>query len=128
MDGQLKDMHSVKMCPRCRGTAVLVTPTKKLVDKKLVVYHCQACKHTFDHMGNTFVKNTEELKDVFRGATGAQKVLDVVFKSSKIPPAVKSLFQSQMLEYGVQMWFDGLKQGLLMGAQQNESAGKRGGS
>lgn len=102
-------------CPRCKGAAVLLTPLKS-VDKRAAVYGCNACGFSFRADGGAFLEDASQLRDVFRGATMANKTLLELLKGERLNAATRAMMSAQLLEYGVQMWFDGLKQGLLLGA------------
>ena len=85
-------------------------------DVSPAVYGCVACGFCFSENGSKYVDNLKDLKDYFRGATLGQKTLSEGLKDYDLPPAVKALLMAQIIQYGTTMWFDGLKQGLLMGA------------
>lgn len=107
----------LKDCPKCQAAAYLLSPVQDLpVDK--AVYGCTACGTSFRADGSLFVSTTEALKDVFSGATGGKSLLEHLqtLSGQKFSPALHAMLTASALEYGVQMWFDGLKQGLLLGA------------
>lgn len=108
-------------CPKCKGAAVDITPLKKK-DERIAVYGCQACGFAFTADGKAFVKDGEALQDVFRGATqGNQALVDMLIGTGEhINPTTRALLAARMLEYGVTMWMDGLKQGILLGVIQND--------
>lgn len=110
-------------CPKCKGVAVLIVPLKK-VDKRMAAYGCPACGNAFTLDGGAFVKDAGELKDVFRGATLANRTLVESLGGEKLNPATRAVLVAQLMEYGVQMYFDGLKQGLLLGTIQAEKEAK----
>jgi predicted RNA-binding Zn-ribbon protein involved in translation (DUF1610 family) len=112
-------------CPKCKGSAGLIVPLKK-VDKRMAVYGCSACGFSFKADGGAFVKDAEQLRDVFRGATLADQTLTEALGGEKLNPATRAVLTAQLLEYGMQMYFDGLKQGLLLGTIRTE--GKDGSS
>jgi len=116
---QIDHAEKTQVCQKCQGTAVLLTPLK-VVDKRVAVYGCQACGFSFTGEGRAFIETTSQLRDVFRGATLTNATLTASMQTAKLSPAAKALLQAQLLEYGVQMWYDGLKQGLLLGALQTE--------
>ena len=112
---QMDHADKVASCPRCQGAAVLLTPLKS-VDKRAAVYGCNACGFSFRADGGAYLENADQLRDVFRGGTLAHDTLTSALKGEKLNAATQALLSAQLLEYGVQMWFDGLKQGLMLGA------------
>jgi len=114
-----KDAAKNKDCPKCEGAASLLSPLK-LTDESMAVYGCMACGHTFRSDGGAYLDNAAELRDYFRGATLGQKTLIESLGGEKLNPASKAVLTAMILEYGTQMWFDGLKQGLLLGTVQAE--------
>jgi len=110
-------------CPKCGGEAADITPLK-VKDARIAVYACYTpkCGYTFKAGGGAFVEGPEQLRDVFRGATLADRALTETMAGEKLNPATKALFQARLVEYGLTMWFDGLKQGLLLGAVQQENS------
>jgi predicted RNA-binding Zn-ribbon protein involved in translation (DUF1610 family) len=119
LGGVIEEASKVKDCPRCGGAAGLIVPLKK-VDKRMAVYGCQACGHAFSTDGGAFVKDAGELRDVFRGASLANRTLTEALGGEKLNPATRAVLTAQLLEYGMQMYFDGLKQGLILGTIQAE--------
>lgn len=107
-------------CPKCKGAAADITPLKKK-DERISIYACQVCGFAFTADGKAFVKDGEALRDIFKGATaGNQALVDMLAGTGEqINPATKTLLTARMLEYGLTMWFDGVKQGLLLGVQQD---------
>ena len=106
-------------CPKCQGAAKLITPLKA-VDQRVAVYGCSACGYAFKADGGVFLEDTSKLRDYFRGATLGNETLLEAMKGEQMNPATRTLFTAMMMEYGLQMWFDGLRQGLLLGAIQQE--------
>jgi len=102
-------------CPKCKGVAHLAVPAK-IAEQAYPVYGCPACGHAFKENGTAFVDDMSTLKDYFHGATLGNKALTEGLGDMKLPPAAMVLLQTQIIEYGTSMWFDGLKQGLLLGA------------
>jgi hypothetical protein len=109
-------------CPKCGGLASLIIPLKK-VEQALAVYGCSACGFVFDANGKAFLRDTGELRDVFRGATLAHQTLADAFGGSTMNAATRAVLTAQLLEYGMMMYFDGLKQGLLLGTIQTVKGG-----
>lgn len=99
-------------CPKCNSVAVNITPIRQ--QNKITVFGCQVCGYAFDGSGNPVVSNTKQLADVFRAATEGSKVLQEQFKIKDLDPATKAAITANLIEYGVTMWFDGLKQGILL--------------
>jgi hypothetical protein len=93
----------------------------KIIDKRLAVYGCKACGFAFKADGGAYVANAKELKDYFRGGTLAHQTLTEAMAGEQLNPATKILLQARLVEYGTQMWFDGLKQGLVMGAATSQT-------
>jgi hypothetical protein len=116
---QVEIAARTKTCPKCSGTGNLMSPLKE-VQTKDAVYHCRACSFVFWHNGNQFIADSKALHDIFRGATLGNAALKEMASNSKMNPATEALFTAKIMEYGLQMWFDGLKQGLLLGAASNE--------
>ena len=114
-------------CPKCQGVGRLTVP-EKLAQVAYPIYGCTACGHAFKADGTAFVENTSELRDYFRGATLGNKALTESLGEMGLPPAVMVLLQTQVLEYGTSMWFDGLKQGILLGAIQAHHKEKNNGN
>jgi transcription elongation factor Elf1 len=113
-------------CPKCGSAAQNITPVKQN-PLKITAYGCPVCGHAFDGSGKPIVSNTKQLADVFKAATESQKTLQEVFGQTKLDPATRVALTAKLLEYGVQMWFDGLKQGLLLTAiQEIKEDGKTG--
>lgn len=108
-------------CPKCKGAAVDITPLKKK-DERIAVYGCQKCGYAFTADGKAFVENPEQLQDIFRGATmGNQAVIDMLLGTGEdVNPTTKALLVARMMEYGLQMYFDGVRQGILLGVLQND--------
>jgi len=112
-------------CPKCHGVAMLAVPNA-MAAAAYAIYGCGACGFAFKADGTPYVDNVQELRDYFRGATLGHKTLADGLKGVDLPPAAKVLFQAQIIEYGTNMWFDGLKQGLLLGAIQATKEAKSG--
>lgn len=106
-------------CPKCKGLASLIVPLKK-VDQALAVYGCSACGFVFESSGKAFLRDVDGLRDVFRGATLAHQTLTDAFGGSGMNAATRAVLTAQLLEYGMTMYFDGLKQGLLLGTIEVE--------
>lgn len=106
-------------CPKCNGVSVNITPLKNH-DESVAIFGCQACGYAFKADGKAFVENAQQLRDVFRGATMANQTLVEAFEGDKMNPAARAMLTARLLEYGTQMWFDGLKQGILLGVTQAE--------
>jgi hypothetical protein len=109
-------------CPKCKGAAINITPLKNH-DRSIAVFACQnrKCGFAFKADGGEFVEDTERLRDIFRGATLSQRALAETLGGETMNPATKALLTARLLEYGTQMWFDGLKQGLVLGAAKAEN-------
>lgn len=116
---------SVVDCPKCKGAAVDITPLKKK-DTRVAVYACQNCGYAFTADGKAFVKDGEALSDIFRGATqGNQALIDMLAGTGEqMNQATRALLSARMLEYGVTMWMDGVKQGILIGLKQGSQNGE----
>lgn len=82
---------------------------------------CMSCGYTFTDDGKSVIQDLKEIADVFRVATEGSKTLKDVFEIEKMQPAQKAALTAKLVEYGTQMWYDGLKQGLLLGAIQESS-------
>ena len=104
-------------CPKCGSVATNITPVKQN-PTNITAYGCQVCGYAFDGAGKPIVNSTKQLADVFRAATEGQQTIQELFGQNKLDPATRVAFTAKLLEYGVQMWFDGLKQGLLLTAIQ----------
>lgn len=114
-------MNKVIDCPKCKGASADVTPLKKK-DERIAIYACSVCGFAFTADGRAFVKDGEKLQDVFRGATqGNQALVDMLVGTGEdINPATRALLSARMLEYGLTMWMDGVKQGILLGVMQDD--------
>lgn len=121
----MKRDASIKDCPKCKGAARSVVPAQ-FERKSFTIYGCLACGHAFKEDGTAYVDNMADLRDYFRGATLGHRTLNEGLKDVTLSPASKILLQAQVLEYGTNMWFDGLKQGLLLGAIQASHEDKNG--
>jgi len=108
-------------CPKCKAVAFDVTPLK-IKDQRIAVYGCSACGFTFRADGGAFIEDADQLKEHFRGATLAKGALVDLMKGETLNPATTALFQAKIMEYGLQMYFDGLKQGLLLGVIRDTKA------
>lgn len=106
-------------CPKCNGKATDITPLKNH-DRSIALFACSACGNVFRANGGEFVSSSEKLRDVFRGATMGSKALEESLGGEKLNSATRALLLARLTEYGIQMWFDGLKQGLLLGTIQQE--------
>lgn len=109
-------------CVKCGSAMSPLAPVK---DSHLKAFACMVCGYVSDEAGKPIVSNNAQLADVFKAATEGSKTLRDVFGVDKLDPATKAAMTAKLLEYGTQMWFDGLKQGLLMNAIQ-EQHGKSG--
>lgn len=109
-----------KKCPNCDGVLTDITPLKKK-DERISVWACQACGNSFKADGGAFVKDAAALRDVFKGATGAKRTVVEAMKGENMTPATKNLLTALVLEYGLQMWMDGVKQGILLGTIREEA-------
>lgn len=111
----MNDISRAMECPRCKGAAPLLSPMK-ITDRRNAVYGCKACGFGFKADGGAYVENPEQLKDYFRAGSLGNKTLMEALAGEQLNPATKIVLQARLVEYGTQMWFDGLKQGLVMGA------------
>lgn len=105
----------VKDCPKCGGLAHIIVP-ERLAGQGPEVFGCPACGHAFNEQGKEFIDPSTGLKDLFRGATLGGKALSEGIGAATLPPAAMVLLQAKVTTYGCDMWLDGLKQGLLLGA------------
>lgn len=105
-------------CPKCGSIATDINPLKGHTEDQSV-FVCEACKHVFKSDGLAYCSNNEELRDVFKGATAANSALLRALDGEQLPPLVFAMLKLRMVEYGLQMWFDGLKQGLLLGVHND---------
>jgi hypothetical protein len=119
LGGVIDEAARTADCPKCKGAAGLIVPLKK-VDRRMAVYGCSHCGHAFSADGGVYLKDSGELRDIFRGATLVNRTLTESILGEKLNPATRAVLTAQLLEYGMQMYFDGLKQGLLLGAVQAE--------
>lgn len=121
LGGLIEEAARTADCPRCKSIANMIVPLKK-VDRRMAVYACTApgCGYTFNADGGAFIKDANHLRDVFRGATLTNRTLTESLGGEKLNPATRAVLTAQLLEYGMQMYFDGLKQGLILGCIQSE--------
>ena len=108
-------------CPKCKAVAFDITPLK-VKDARIAVFGCSGCGFAFKADGGAFIEDADKLKEHFRGAALAQGTLQDLIKGEVLNPATQALFQAKLLEYGLQMWFDGCKQGLLLGVIRETKA------
>lgn len=116
------DQVLTKECPKCNQGATSLSPLKKS-NERAVVFLCQnkRCSYTWTVDGGAFVKDTDQLKAVFSAATEARNTLEAVLFGEKLNPATRALMLAKLTEYGLMMWMDGLKQGLVVGAARDEA-------
>lgn len=111
-------------CPKCNGIATDINPLKGHTEQDSV-YACPACKYVFKHDKTAFCSDATGLHDIFKGATEAQRVIDSsIGEDTKLPIEMMAILKIRMVEYGLQMWFDGLKQGLLLGVENGKIRNK----
>ena len=110
------------ICSKCGSEATNITPTR--ATNIIKVFGCSVCGNTFSENGAPVVTDSKKLADVFRAATEGNKTLQEHFNIDKLDPATKAIMTTKMLEYGVQMWFDGLKQGILLSTVKELYDGK----
>jgi len=101
-------------CPKCNSVTHNIAPTKSATP----VYGCPTCGYVCHPNGEPVVTNPQQLANIFRVATEGQKTLQEVFGQAQMDPATKAILITKLVEYGTQMWFDGLKQGILLGTVQ----------
>jgi predicted phage tail protein len=106
-------------CVRCQGVAIDITPLKEH-DVEQAIFACQTCGQTFRHDGTAFVAHAGALRDIFRGATLAGQTLDDALGGQQLNAATRALLTARLVEYGLSMWMDGVKQGILLGTIQKE--------
>lgn len=83
-------------CKNCGG---VITQINKLVSE------CSACKALYDENGNELKSTIEtEIKDALKQGSDD----------------VRTLFASQLILHGKQMWVDGFKEGLLLGMRRRK--------
>lgn len=113
----------MKACPKCNGMAADITPLKHK-DERISVYACENCGYAFRADGKAFVKDTEALGDMF-ASQGNQALVDMLLGTGeKLNKATFALLSARMVEYGLTMWMDGYKAGLLTKVKQEEYDGK----
>lgn len=103
-------------CPKCKSTAKLMTPLKS-TPKDKAVYGCFACGFTFNDGGHQYISGADKLSSFVKGAADSTEALAAAAGQTDLNPAALLVLQAQMVEYGTERWFDGLKQGLLLGAR-----------
>lgn len=123
-DTGLSPADKTMQCPKCQGAAPCLTPMKA-VAKRNAIYACPACAHTFTADGGAYVDNTTELRDYFRGAELGRQTLVQSLAGEKLNPATLALLQAELTAYGMVMWNDGFKTGLLFGAKQLEASAQK---
>ena len=106
-------------CPRCEDEAPLMSPLKKTA-KRMAVYGCKSCGFSFDADGGAFVANSNELQDIFRAGPQTRRTLINALLGEKVNPATHAYLSAELTSYGLQFWYDGYKQGLLLGARSQE--------
>lgn len=110
----------VKDCPKCQKQALGATPLKT-DNPRAVVFMCSngKCGYTFTVDGGAFVQDGAQLRDYFRAMSLGKTTLEKVLFGEKLNPHTRSLLMAHILEYGVTMWMDGVKTGLLYGAERD---------
>lgn len=111
-----------KDCPQCKAKAVSLSPVKA-TNERAVVFICtnKKCSHAFKVSGGAFVKDADELTDVFKAGKMANEALDRVLLGEKVNPSTRALLMANIVEYGMNMWQDGLKTGLVINAIKQEA-------
>lgn len=102
-------------CPKCQGVAYSTVP-EKMAASLPEIYGCTACGFTFDKDGKELVDSAKGLRDLFQGATRGNQALTEGLSGNSLPQAAMVLLNAKIMTYGCDMWLDGLKQGLLLGA------------
>lgn len=112
-----------KICQKCNGVAADITPLKKK-DERIAIYACENCGFAFTADGKAFIKDSESLQQTF-ATPGNQALMDMLIGTGeKLNPATFALLSARMLEYGLTMWMDGYKAGLLTKVKQEDYNGK----
>jgi len=98
---------------KCGGETVDINPFGK-DDPLRSIHACQACGLATNSDGSYIIQDTENMNlkkfsDVFHAASGAETIIYANNFFSK------TMLFAKMVDYGCQMWMDGLKQGLLLG-------------
>jgi len=112
---------SEKSCPICKGAAYEMQPRglgKVKIDKPF--FACTNCGANFDKSNNILHKNPADIDQISMIATGARKMAESLPEFESMGSASQALFQARMAEFGLQVWFDGYKHGLLTNAIQEE--------
>lgn len=121
-EGQAKAGQK-RVCPKCQGTAVNITPLKTH-NSKVAVFACQACGYSSRMDGGAYITDPTELKEHFLGLIGAKSTITDLIAGEGLPKATRNLLIARITEYGLQMWNDGLKQGLLIDVIKENYDGK----
>lgn len=113
----------MKTCPKCNSVAHDVTPLKKK-DERIAIYACELCGYAFTSDGKSFIKDAEQLQKTFATA-GNEGLVDMLMGTKeKVNPATFALLSARMIEYGLTMWMDGYRTGLLTKVKQEDYNGK----
>ena len=113
-------MNEVK-CARCGGQAYLMRPEGLGgVTLPHKIYSCPTCGANTSENGKILLTNIQELKQISTVAAASKKMTEGMPELQKLVAAAKSLFEARAAEYGIQMWFDGYKHGLLVNAIASE--------
>lgn len=102
-------------CPKCQGVAINVTPLK-VHNERAAIFACQTkgCGYAFQFDGEAYLNGPEDLSGWFKGVIGANEGLSEILGTKTMNPATRNLILARMVDYGMQMFSDGLKQGLLI--------------
>lgn len=111
-----------KTCPRCESDAVSISPVKATNDRA-VVFVCtkKKCSYTFKVSGGAFVEDADDLTDAFKTGRAANDALDKILLGEKLNPSTRALLLANIVEYGIGMWQDGLKTGLVINANKQDA-------
>lgn len=106
----MKTNSRLGKCPKCGSTSSVITP-QVFKEKMPEVWGCRACGYTYDSAGREVITDPKQVADHLRAGEHAEKIFGVM---KGLPPALRAAVVGLLVEYGSNMWYEGLKQGLLL--------------
>lgn len=101
-------------CPKCQGVSFLIAPSHE-VPKNIAVYGCKSCGLKSNFEGKAIIASQEDFSNISKMTKLASELVNNN-SDENLGFAAKSVLLAEMVSYGMNMWYDGLKQGLLLAA------------